>query len=227
MNIHLQPLGNGGCCGGLWWFCRHSWGYDQRQVRITWKLKTFLLFHISKMHCTYESFRTMLGKVDRLYFPKCTHHLFQKFSFQNAERHEAPSRTKKKVRFSLKFIHHPILKTLICATFEKRHIMEKLDSYLRKKRLSPSWQSTSSYPHTYHCYCCSKHLELRLHTSLRLIVWHVCDCYVFFLLFFKASVSQLQARDRRDGARIQGGGSQESFLRCWLGDWKVEIKVLI
>ena len=133
MIIHLQPLGNGGCCGGLWWFCRHSWGYDQRQVRITWKLKTFLLFHISKMHCTYESFRTMLGKVDRLYFPKCTHHLFQKFSFQNAERHEAPSRTKKKVRFSLKFIHHPILKTLICATFEKRHIMEKLDSHLRRK----------------------------------------------------------------------------------------------
>ena len=133
------------------------------------------------MHCMYESFRTMLGKVDRLYFPKCTHHLFQKFSFQNAERHEAPSRTKKKVRFSLKFIHHPILKTLICATFEKCHIMEKLDSYLSKKRLSPNWQSTSSYPHTYHCYCCSiKHLELRLHTSLRLIVWHVCDCYVFF-----------------------------------------------
>ena len=139
------------------------------------------------MHCTYESFRTMLGKVDRLYFPKCTHHLFQKFSFQNAERHEAPSRTKKKVRFSLKFIHHPILKTLICATFEKRHIMEKLDSDLSKKRLSPNWQSTSSYPHTYHCYCCSiKHLELRLHTSLRLIVWHVCDCYVFFSSFFQS-----------------------------------------
>ena len=69
---------------------------------------------------------------------------------------------------------------------DQPHIMEKLDSDLSKKRLSPNWQSTSSYPHTYHCYCCSKHLELRLHTSLRLIVWHVCDCYVFFLLLFQS-----------------------------------------
>ena len=179
---------------------------------------------IARMKVSGLCLAKLIGYISRSASTTC----FKSSLFRMQNDMKLPPEQRRKYVFHWNSSTIPYLKTLICATFEKCHIMEKLDSYLSKKRLSPNWQSTSSYPHTYHCYCCSiKHLELRLHTSLRLIVWHVCDCYVFFFLFFKASLSQLQARDRRDGARLQGGGSQESFLRCWLGDWKVEIKVLI
>ena len=86
------------------------------------------------------------------------------FRMQNDMKLPPEQRRKYVFPFSLEFIHHPILKSLLCPTFEKRHIfMEKLDSYLSKKRTRLTKQSTSSCPHTCPCYCCSKHLVLRLH----------------------------------------------------------------
>ena len=112
------------------------------------------------------------------------------FRMQNDMKLPPEQRRKYVLPISLEFIRHPILKTvqlLRNVILWRNKIQRILDLYLSKKRLSPNWQSTSSCPHTCYCYCCLKHLESRLHTSLRLIVCRACDYYVF--VFFSKLLS--------------------------------------
>ena len=181
MDNHLQPLGNGGCCRGLWWFCRHSWGYDQRQVRITWKLNVSTFPHIQDALHVWK-FQDYAWQSWSAIFPEVHPPLVSKVLFSECRTTWSSLPNKEESTFCLFHWNSSTIPFLKLSSVQLLRNVTLWRFIPQQKRLPPNWQSTSSCPHTYPCYCwrsipalCCCMMGYLNSKVILLSTWSTCD----------------------------------------------------